>query len=113
MVVVLHLNMVMKDAAQLEKTFWEVSDPFHARYGQHLSLEALTKLVGSTDESLATVTAWLTSAGAVEISVAQTRDMIKARMSCAAAERVSALLPSLIFQCGFATLAHTTPRLCV
>merc|ERR1719352_965175 len=31
--------------ALLEKTFWEVSDPKHEKYGQHLSIDEITNLL--------------------------------------------------------------------
>ena len=40
------LAHVPPHAHRLEETFWAVSDPAHARYGQHLTQKAVTDLVG-------------------------------------------------------------------
>ncbi|KAJ3923716.1 subtilisin-like protein [Lentinula edodes] len=47
----------------LEKHLYEVSDPSHSRYGQHLSKEEVEALVAPHPESLALVTDWLVSHG--------------------------------------------------
>ncbi|KAJ4479142.1 subtilisin-like protein [Lentinula aciculospora] len=47
----------------LEKHLYEVSDPSHSRYGQHLSKEEVEALVAPHPESLELVTDWLASHG--------------------------------------------------
>ncbi|KAJ3718019.1 peptidase S8/S53 domain-containing protein [Lentinula guzmanii] len=47
----------------LEKHLYEVSDPSHTRYGQHLSKEEVEALVAPHPESLELVTDWLVSHG--------------------------------------------------
>merc|ERR1719482_2157394 len=39
--------------AKLEQTFWEVSDPKHEKYGQHLKIDDITKLLAIPDERVA------------------------------------------------------------
>eukprot|EP00164_Ancoracysta_twista_P003284 GFYU01004384.1.p1 GENE.GFYU01004384.1~~GFYU01004384.1.p1 ORF type:complete len:614 (+),score=216.98 GFYU01004384.1:64-1905(+) len=45
----------------LEDTFWSVSDPKSATYGQHWTLEEVTQLVAPLDEHVRAVTEWLDS----------------------------------------------------
>lgn len=47
----------------LEKHLYEISDPFHERYGDHLSKEQVDELVAPHPESLSSVTAWLADHG--------------------------------------------------
>lgn len=71
--ITLHVNMVVAEKLQLESVFWAVSDPDNERYGKHLSMEELTKLVGSDAADLDIVASWLKGAGATEISISQTK----------------------------------------
>ncbi|KAF9266300.1 tripeptidyl peptidase A [Marasmius fiardii PR-910] len=50
----------------LEEHLYQVSDPFHERYGQHLSKEEVEELVAPHPESIDFVTAWLASHGIQE-----------------------------------------------
>lgn len=43
----------------LEQNLYEISDPFHGRYGQHLSKEEVEKLVAPHPASLSAVEKWL------------------------------------------------------
>merc|ERR1719267_257719 len=72
--------------AALEKTFWEVSDPKHEKYGQHLSIDDITKLLAIPDERVAPVVKYFTEAGATSVEVAPNKDMITIDMPAAAAE---------------------------
>jgi len=47
----------------LEEHLYQVSDPDHERYGQHLSKEEVEALVAPHPESLNTVNEWLSSFG--------------------------------------------------
>lgn len=51
----------MKQASfdQLEKELYEVSDPSHSRYGQHLSTSDIHALTAPTEDALVAVEAWL------------------------------------------------------
>ncbi|KAK0243100.1 tripeptidyl peptidase A [Armillaria nabsnona] len=53
----------------LEQHLWEVSDPDHSRYGQHLSKEEVDALVAPDDESLELVQEWLASYGVDETDI--------------------------------------------
>ncbi|KAK0190628.1 tripeptidyl peptidase A [Armillaria mellea] len=53
----------------LEQHLWEVSDPDHPRYGQHLSKEEVDALVAPAGESLELVQEWLASYGVDEADI--------------------------------------------
>lgn len=50
----------------LEQHLYEVSDPYHERYGAHLSKEEVEELVAPHPESLEAVNEWLASHGILE-----------------------------------------------
>ena len=72
----------------LEKHLYEVSDPYHARYGQHLSKEEVEALVAPRPESIASVDNWLLSHGINVNDVIRTpaKDWVTVRVPVAVAE---------------------------
>jgi hypothetical protein len=80
------MRYVVVQRNALERVFWQVSTPEEASYGKHLTVEALTAMVGSSDARIAAVQAWLVRSGAVATKVARTKDSIRTTISCAAAE---------------------------
>ena len=48
---------------ELERHLYEVSDPFHSRYGKHLTVDEVNELVKPKDEALEAVHEWLEDAG--------------------------------------------------
>lgn len=72
--------------AALEESFWAVSDPDHERYGQHLSNDEVTRLVGATDEAIKAVSAWLWNGGATRVRPVEMKDVIEASIPCPQAE---------------------------
>merc|ERR1719223_1431457 len=67
--------------AMLEKTFWEVSDPKHEKYGQHLTVDAITKLLSVPEARVTAVVTYFKKAGASSVDVAPNKDMITVEMS--------------------------------
>lgn len=57
--ITLRIGLPQSDFPILEKRLYEVSDPDHKRYGQHLSREEVEELVSPHAESLDSVTTWL------------------------------------------------------
>lgn len=55
----LRIGLPQPDFHILEKNLYEVSDPFHERYGQHLSKEDVENLVAPHPPSLSAVEEWL------------------------------------------------------
>ena len=58
---------------ELERHLYETSDPYHARYGQHLLKEQVEELVKPASHSVDAVDAWLTQYGI-------TRELLDARL---------------------------------
>jgi tripeptidyl-peptidase-1 len=93
--------MLKHDAAkvaELEETFWAVSDPRNARYGEHLKQEEVHALLTPAGNASATVRAWLVQQGASSVS-APTPDTITAVMPVKAA--------GAAFNTTFALFEHT------
>lgn len=67
-----------------------VSDPDHARYGQHLSLEDVQKLVKPSDVSLNKVHEWLAEYGinTTQLSYSKAKDWISVPLPVATLERM-------------------------
>ena len=74
---------------KLDKIFWEVSDPRHANYGEHLNHDQVRELVSPGPEALQTVTNWLHSNGIAKYTIARHEDSIAFE---ATLEQVSRLL---------------------
>ncbi|MCJ1320877.1 hypothetical protein MMC15_006218 [Xylographa vitiligo] len=62
---VINLSIGLKSSQfdELERHLYEVSDPFHHRYGQHLSQDEVNELVKPTAEALDLVSEWLVDNG--------------------------------------------------
>ncbi|KKY15785.1 putative tripeptidyl-peptidase 1 precursor [Diplodia seriata] len=62
---VLHLHIGLKQSQfdELERHLYEVSDPDHDRYGQHLSVEDVNELIKPSNEALDLVHEWLADSG--------------------------------------------------
>jgi len=80
--------------AALEKLFWEVSDPKHASYGKHLSIDGISKLLAIPDSRVDVVKHYFERAGATAL-VSPNKDIITVTMPASAAE--TALNTSLAF----------------
>lgn len=59
----LRIALPQSNFAELEQHLWEISDPFHARYGAYLSKEDVEALVAPHDDSVQLVEEWLASHG--------------------------------------------------
>ncbi|KAF4624138.1 hypothetical protein G7Y89_g14035 [Cudoniella acicularis] len=61
----INLNIGLKQGQfeELDRHLYEVSDPDHERYGQHLSMEHVNGLIRPTDEALGMVHEWLADNG--------------------------------------------------
>jgi tripeptidyl-peptidase-1 len=67
-------------------TIASVSDPYHSRYGQHLTHEEVVALVKPKLEGLDSVHEWLLSNGVKEFNYSPSKDWINVRISVAQAE---------------------------
>ena len=64
--IALRIGFPQHNFNQLEKHLYEVSDPDHERYGQHLSKAEVEQLVAPHQESVDSVNEWLFSFGLTE-----------------------------------------------
>ncbi|KAH7310279.1 peptidase S8/S53 domain-containing protein [Rhexocercosporidium sp. MPI-PUGE-AT-0058] len=55
----LQIGLKQSQFSELERQLYEVSDPGHLRYGQHLSEDEINQLIKPTDETLEQVLSWL------------------------------------------------------
>lgn len=76
--------------SELEKHLYEVSDPDHHRYGQHLSKEEVEELVAPHPESLNTVNNWLASLGFADEDIVRSpaKDWITIKVPISMAEQI-------------------------
>ena len=74
----------------LEKNLYEVSDPDHERYGQHLSKSEVEALVAPHPESLNLVNEWLGNFGVTEDSLVRSpaRDWVTLKVPVSLAEKM-------------------------
>jgi tripeptidyl-peptidase-1 len=68
-IISLRVGLPQSNFEALEQHLFEVSDPDHSRYGQHLSKEEVEELVAPPPESLKKVNAWLKAHGFKEIEL--------------------------------------------
>ncbi|TFK66565.1 tripeptidyl peptidase A [Pluteus cervinus] len=86
----LRIGLPQPNFGVLETHLYEVSDPNHSRYGQHLSKEEVEELVAPHPESLNAVNEWLASHGIQEedISHSPARDWITLTIPIGLAEKM-------------------------
>merc|ERR1712028_65499 len=58
--------------ADLERTFWEVSDPKHENYGKYKSREEITEMLGVPQDRVERIQEYLASHDCTEINVTGT-----------------------------------------
>ncbi|KAI1827064.1 tripeptidyl-peptidase 1 precursor [Xylaria intraflava] len=73
---------------ELEKQLYEVSDPTHPKYGQHLSAEEVEELVKPTEETSDLVHKWLGDNGIVPSSYSAAKDWITVSLPISAIEQL-------------------------
>jgi tripeptidyl-peptidase-1 len=75
--------------ALLEKTFWEVSDPQHEKYGQHLSVDDITNLLKSDGlvKRSEEVAKYFSNMGSTLVESNPNGDMLTVEMPASVAER--------------------------
>lgn len=72
--------------SELEKKFWEVSNPKHEDYGKYLSTSEITEILAVPQERVQKVRAYFMNAGAKSTVVAPNQDMLTVIASVATAE---------------------------
>ncbi|KAK8188187.1 peptidase S8/S53 domain-containing protein [Phyllosticta capitalensis] len=89
-VIDLQIGLKQSQFDELERHLYEVSDPRHQRYGQHLSPDEVHELIKPHDETLDLVHEWLEDAGVErpKLEYSQARDWIKVSLPVKEAERL-------------------------
>ena len=84
----LHLGLPQPNFGLLEQHLYEISDPYHERYGNHLSKEEVEGLVSPHQTSLDSVDQWLASYGLGESNYTRSpaKDWITVTVPIALAE---------------------------
>jgi len=100
----LRIGLPQKNFHALEKHLYEVSDPDHNRYGQHLSKEEVEALVAPHKDSLDAIDEWLSGFGFKEKDLIRSpaKDWIKITIPVSAAEKLldTVMLPLTVqFHC--------------
>ena len=88
--IVLRIGLPQPNFHVLEKNLYEVSDPAHERYGQHLSKSEVEALVAPHPESLDLVNEWLSTFGVNEDSLLRSpaRDWVTLKVPVSLAEKM-------------------------
>ncbi|RDW92293.1 hypothetical protein BP5796_01687 [Coleophoma crateriformis] len=86
----LHLQIGLKQEnfAELERHLYEVSDPNHSRYGQHLSVDEVKDLVKPKAETVDLVHEWLLSNGINAFDYSPAQDWINIYIDVESAEQL-------------------------
>ncbi|KAF9567381.1 tripeptidyl peptidase A [Agrocybe pediades] len=88
--IVLRIGLPQPNFGVLEKHLYEVSDPDHERYGQHLSKAEVEELVAPHQESLDSVDEWLATFGITEDQIVRSsaKDWITLRLPVSLVEQM-------------------------
>ncbi|KAI0880839.1 tripeptidyl-peptidase 1 precursor [Annulohypoxylon maeteangense] len=84
----LQIGVKQNNFAELERHLYEVSDPDHPRYGQHLSAGDVKELVKPTDETLDLVHEWLEANGITPSGYSSAKDWIMVSLPVGTVERL-------------------------
>ncbi|KAK8091208.1 hypothetical protein PG994_000713 [Apiospora phragmitis] len=85
----LQIGLKQGNFEELERHLYEVSDPAHARYGQHLSQQDVKDLVKPSDEALDLVHEWLQDNGVAPAGYSTAKDWISVTLPV---EKIESLL---------------------
>ncbi|KAI0080805.1 tripeptidyl peptidase A [Panus rudis PR-1116 ss-1] len=86
----LRIALPQPNFAELERHLYEVSDPFHERYGEHLSKEEVDGLIAPHSDSIHTVNEWLAHHGLTEDALVRTpaKDWVRVTVPISLAEEM-------------------------
>ncbi|KAL7626034.1 hypothetical protein AAE478_002803 [Parahypoxylon ruwenzoriense] len=87
-VIDLQIGVKQGNFAELERHLYEVSDPDHHRYGEHLSADEVEELVKPTDETLDLVHEWLEVNGITPSGYSSAKDWIMVSLPVKTVERL-------------------------
>jgi tripeptidyl-peptidase I len=75
-VINLHIGLKQRNEGVIEQHLLEVSDPNHARYGEHLTADEVNSIVAPADESIDLVHEWLLEHGVTNFGYSPAKDWI-------------------------------------
>lgn len=77
------IALKQRNVQELEKIFWQVSDPLSVEYGNYKSSHQLRELIGVQEKNLSILLNWLTSFGVdqSQVHLADTRDLVRLSLS--------------------------------
>ncbi|KAG9236157.1 putative Tripeptidyl-peptidase SED2 [Amylocarpus encephaloides] len=106
----IHLQLGLKQSnfAELDRHLYEVSDPDHSRYGQHLSVEEIHELVKPEEESLDLVHEWLILNGVRDFKYSEAKDWVSIYVDVGTAESLLDTEYSVFQHDDGSTLVRTT-----
>ncbi|GAW14051.1 hypothetical protein ANO14919_034430 [Xylariales sp. No.14919] len=84
----LQIGLTQSNFEELEKQLYEVSDPAHPKYGQHLSADEVEELVKPTKETSDLVHEWLGDNGIVPSSYSAAKDWITVSLPISEIEKL-------------------------
>ncbi|KAF2020370.1 subtilisin-like protein [Aaosphaeria arxii CBS 175.79] len=84
----LEIALKQSNFAELERHLYEVSDPEHERYGQHLSADEVNELVKPTKKTSDLVHEWLYENGIEDLHYSAAKDWITIHVPVELAERL-------------------------
>ncbi|TCD70002.1 hypothetical protein EIP91_005252 [Steccherinum ochraceum] len=89
-IIELRIALPQSNFEELERHLYEVSDPFHTRYGQHLSKAEVEALVAPHPESIHVVNEWLASHGLYEHELTRSpaKDWVRVSVPVGLAEKM-------------------------
>jgi tripeptidyl-peptidase-1 len=96
----LRIGLPLLSFSELEKQLYEVSDPDHHRYGQHLSKAEVEALIRPSRDSVDAVNAWLSSFGLTgrDITRSPASDWVTIKVPIGIAEK---MLDTVSFSCPY------------
>jgi subtilase family serine protease len=94
----LYISLRRRNADEMEKLFWEVSNPKSPLYAQYLTVNELGERFGASIESIHTVSNWLKENGVYDYELALAKDIIRMEASVHTLEK--------LFQTSIFTYAH-------
>ena len=108
-IISLRVGLPQHNFPDLERHLYEVSDPAHIRYGEHLSKEEVEELVAPHPNSLNAVNDWLANYGLGESDVARSaaKDWVTIRIPVGLVEEMLDTVSDLFIFQSIAFLVRT------
>lgn len=96
--ITLQIGLKQQNEGEIERHLVEISDPEHARYGEHLSAAEVHDLVTPSDETVELVHEWLREHGLSTFSMGPAKDWVMVHVPISKAEE--------LLQTSYQTFTH-------